>query len=100
GLPDPPPRYRLRARPPRLVRLGPGSAGARGRRLDQSELNRSRHDADPAVGGELALDVGDVDARGLPADEQDFCDLRVRTAGSDKLEHLALPGREVVPAAR
>ena len=56
-------------------------------RVDQAQTDGGGGCLDPVADGELAQDVGDVDAGGLRADERLLPDLPVGVAGGEQLQH-------------
>ena len=62
-------------------------------RFPGADPHGDRRRLDSVVDTELVEDVGDVDARGLRADEQHFGDLGIRSPGGNQLEDLPLAGR-------
>src|SRR5436190_1612432 len=60
----------------------------------QAEAMRDGRGLDPRVHPELSQDVRNVDARGLPADEQAIRDLLVCPAAGHQPEHLFFAWRE------
>ena len=71
-----------------------------GARRTGRDADGDRRRLDPVVHAELVEDVGDVDARGLRADEQRLGDLGVRAARGDELEDLPLAGRQAEDLGR
>ena len=85
---------------PRPQALGLPFGSALRARLARAHPDRDRRGLDAVVHAELVEDVGDVDARGLRADEQRLGDLGVRAARGDQLEDLPLAGPQAEDLGR